>query len=135
MGIPIPIPTDFAPAHRAVRDADPRVEQAQVIVNLRHGAHGGAGILGRGFLVNGNRRGETFNIIQIRLFHLAEKLTRVGGEGLHIPSLALRVNGVERQRGLSGAGKSCKYNQLVAGNMDVDVFQVMLPRAFDKNIL
>ncbi len=41
---------------RAVGIADPGEQQAQVVVNLGNGAHGGAGIMGGGFLFNGNSR-------------------------------------------------------------------------------
>ena len=35
---------DDAAAHRAVGHAHPGIQQAQVIIDLRHGAHGGAGL-------------------------------------------------------------------------------------------
>ena len=44
--------TDFPAADGAMGDADSRVEQTQIVVNLRHRADGGAGILGGGFLID-----------------------------------------------------------------------------------
>ena len=46
---------DFS-ALRAVRNTDSRVQKTEVIVNLRHGSHSGAGVPVRRLLVDGNRR-------------------------------------------------------------------------------
>ena len=48
------LPGDRAPTVGAVGDADAGVEQAQVIVDLRDGADGGARVVGDAFLVNGD---------------------------------------------------------------------------------
>ena len=48
--------TDDPAAHRTVGHAHAGVQQAQVIVDLGHGAHGGAGVVAGGFLVDGNGR-------------------------------------------------------------------------------
>ena len=37
--------------------------------------------------------------------------------------------------GFSGAGKTGDYHQFVAGNFNVDILEIMLPRSFDENIL
>src|SRR5690606_8603976 len=71
---------DALTADRAVGDADARVEQAQVVVNLRHGADGRARVVADTFLVDGDRRGEALNLIDVGLVHLAEELARVGRE-------------------------------------------------------
>ena len=127
--------TDFPAADGAMGDADSRIEQTQIVVNLRHRADGGAGILGGGFLIDRNGGGEALNVVEIRLLHLPEELTRIGGERLDIAPLAFRVDGVERKRGLSGAGQSREYDQLVARDVQINVFEVVLSRAFDINIL
>ncbi len=93
---------DFPAADRAVRDADARIQQAQVIVNFGDRAHRGARVLGRGLLVDGNRRGKPVDGIDVRLLRLPEELAGVGGERLHIPAPALGVDGVERERGFTG---------------------------------
>ena len=46
---------------------------------------------------------------------------------LDITALALGIDGVERQRGLSRAAETGNDRQRVAWNLDVDIFQVVLP--------
>src|SRR5262249_33552445 len=49
------LPGYRAPADRAVRAADARVEEPQVVVDLRHGAHRGARVARRRLLVDRDR--------------------------------------------------------------------------------
>ena len=81
----------------AVRFADPGEEQAQVVVNLRNGAHGGARVVRGGFLFDGNRRRQTFDVIDIRFLHHRQELPGVGRERFHVAALALGVQRVEGQ--------------------------------------
>ena len=125
---------DLLAAHRAVRDPDARIEQSQVIVDFRHRADGGARVLGRRFLIDRDGGGKALDVIHVRLFHLAEELPRVGGERFHIAPLALRVDGVERKGGLPGAGQPRQHDKAVARDFDVDILEIVLPRAFYENI-
>ncbi len=92
---------DLFAALGAVGRADSGPEQAEVVVDLRHRAYGGPGVPAGGFLVDGDGGGEAVDVIHIGLFHLAQEHPGVGGEGLHIPPLALGIDGVEGQRGLA----------------------------------
>ncbi len=69
---------DFPSADRAVGKADPGVEQAQVVVGLGHRPDGRARVVGDTLLINGNRRGEPFDVIDVGLVELPEKLAGVG---------------------------------------------------------
>ena len=69
---------DRLPALGAVRLADACEEQAQVVVDLGDRAHRGARVAGRGLLVDGHRRGQPVDEVDIRLVHLAEELPGVG---------------------------------------------------------
>ncbi len=89
---------DLPAALGAVRNADARIEQTQVVVYLRHRAHRGAGILAGGLLVDGNGGRQAVDIVYIRLFHLAKKHTRIGRQRLDVPALSLRVQRIKRQR-------------------------------------
>ena len=124
---------DLPAAFGAVGNADPGVEQTQVIVNLRHSSYRGSGVAVGGFLVDGDGRGQTVDLLHVRLFHLAQELTGIGGQGFHISALALRVNGIEGQGGLAAARQAGQDDQLVAGNGQVNSLQVMLPGAFDPD--
>ena len=122
-------------AFRAVGNAHPRKEQAQVVVNFGNGADGGAGIVGYPLLVNGNGRGQALDIVHIRLVHPPQKLAGVGGQGLHIAALPLGVDGVKGQGAFAGAGDPGNDHQLVAGDGHFHIFKVMLPRALDIDII
>ena len=82
----------------AVRHADAREEQSQVVVDLGDGAHGRAGIARGGLLVDGDRRRQAFDELDVGLVHLPEELTSVGREALDVAALALGVDRVEGQR-------------------------------------
>ena len=86
---------------RAIRLADVRVEQAQVIVNLRGGGDDGARAGAGAALLDGNGRGQALDEVHVRLLHLVEELPGVSGERLDVLALPLGVDGVERERGLA----------------------------------
>ena len=109
-------------------------QQTEIIVDLRHGAHGGPGVFAGGFLVDGDSGAEALDIVHVRLVHLAQKHPGVGRKALHIPSLALGVDRVEGQRGFSAAGYTGHHHQLVPGDGDVDIFQVIGPGTFYNDI-
>ena len=118
---------DAAIAVGAVGLPGPAVEQPQVVVDLRHRAHGGAGVVGGGFLINGDGGTEALNGVHIGLIHLTQELAGVGTEGLHVAPLALGENRVKGQGGLAGPRHPGEDNQLITGNLQVQVLQVMLP--------
>ena len=127
---------DFAPAHRAMRRTRAGIQQAQVIVNLRHRAHGRARVAGGGFLINGNGRGQTLDQIDVGLIHLPQKLPGVGRHAFHIAALPLGVYGIKGQAALAGAGQAGKDDHAVARQGDADVFQVVLARTlYDDGIV
>ena len=68
---------DDTAAHRAVGHAHPGIQQAQVIIDLGHGAHGRAGVVAGGLLVNGNGRGQAVDGVHVRLVHLPKELAGV----------------------------------------------------------
>src|SRR5699024_1219457 len=49
--------------------------------------------------------------------------------------LALGEDGVERQGGLTRPGQAGEDDQLVARKIEVDIAQVVLPRAADKEVV
>ncbi|MPM39216.1 hypothetical protein SDC9_85849 [bioreactor metagenome] len=69
---------DHLSAVRAVRNAAARVKKAEVVVNLRYGAHGAARVMARALLVDGDRGGKPVDAVDIRLLHLTQKLARIG---------------------------------------------------------
>ena len=72
-------------------------------------------------MVNGYGRGQTLDIVHIRLLHLTQELAGVRGQALHIPALTFGINGVKSQAGLTGAGQAGKHHQLVPGNLYINI--------------
>ena len=118
---------DLLATFGAVGHPHPGPQQAKVIVNLRHRAHGRAGVLGGGLLVNGNGGRQAVDGVHIRLVHLAQKLPGVGRQGLHIPPLPLGIDGIKGQGGLAGPGQASKHHQPVPGDDQVHILQIVFP--------
>ena len=123
------LPGDRPAADRAVRLADPREQQPQVVVDLGDRADGGPRVAAGGLLIDGDGRGETVDEVHVRLVHLAEELPGVGGERLDVPALALGEDRVERQARLARAGQPGEHDHGVAREVNRDVLEVVLARA------
>ena len=87
------------------------------------------------FLVDGNRGRQAFDLINVRLFHLAEELARVRAEAFDVAPLSLCVDGVERERGFAGAGEASDDDELVARNLQADVFEVVFARTANDEFI
>ncbi len=120
--------SDEAPAARAVGLTDAGVQQAEVVVDLGHGADRRARVAGGGLLVDRDCRRETLDEVHVRLVHLAEELPRVGRQRLDVSPLALGVDGVEGERRLARAREAGQHDQPVAWQVDREVLQVVLAR-------
>ena len=119
---------------RAVRDPDPGPQQAHVVVDLGHGTHGRPGVVARSLLVDRDRRRQAVDLVHVRLLHLAQELAGVGGKRLDVAALALGVYGVEGERRLARSGQPGEDHQLVPGNGQVDVPEVVLAGAPDHDV-
>ena len=64
-------------------------------------------------------------MVDVRLLHQGEELAGIGGEGLHITALPLGIEGIERQRGFARTGEAGDHDQLVAGQGQIDVLEVV----------
>jgi len=88
----------------------------------------GAWIFAGCLLLDGNGGGQPFDVIDVRLFHQFQKLTRIGGKGLnHIAALSLRVNGVERQGRFARPAQARDDYQLVSWKRQGNVSEVGVP--------
>ena len=125
------LPRDRLAADRAVRPPDPRVEQAQVVVDLGDRADRRARVARGRLLVDRDRRAEAVDVVDVRLLHHLEELPRVGGERLDVAALPLRVDRVEGKARLAGAREPGDADQAVPRQADGDVLQVVLAGAVD----
>ena len=126
---------DLGPALGAVRGADPRPEQAQVVVDLGHRADRRARVARGRLLVDRDRRREAFDRVDVGLLHQAEELARVGRERLDVAPLPLGVDRVEGEARLARAGEPGDHDQRVSRQLDVDVLEVVLTGAGDDDSL
>ena len=109
----------------AIGRACARKQQAQVVVNLGHGAHRRARVVAGGFLFDGNGGRQTFNQIDIGLVHQLQKLAGIGRQAFDITALAFGIQGVKGQARFAGTAQASDDHQLVARDIEVDVFKVV----------
>ena len=126
---------DRQAGRRRVGDADAREEQAHVVVDFRHRADGGARVARRGLLLDGDRRREPVDLVDVGLLHHLQELPGVGGERLDVAALALGVDRVEGERGFARARQPGHHDQAVARQVDVDVLEIVLARPADGDEL
>src|SRR6185295_14035761 len=124
---------DFLAALKAGGASNPGEEKTEVIVDLRHGAYRGPGVVARALLLDGNGGGEPFDRIDVGLTHLFQELTGIGRERFDVPSLPLGINRVEGQRRLARPTQPRDDDELVAWDRDIDVLEIVLARPFDDD--
>jgi hypothetical protein len=76
---------------------------------------------------------QTFDQVDVRLFHQLQELPRVGRQRFDVAPLAFGVQRVEGERGLAGTGQPGDHDQLVARQIEVDVLQVVGAGAADAD--
>ena len=117
-----------------IGDADAREQQAHIVVDLGDRAHRRARVARGGLLLDGDRRGQALDVIDVRLFHHLQELPRIGREAFHVAALAFRVDRVEGKRRLAGAGEPRDHHQLVARQLDIHAFEIVFAGAFDGDV-
>src|SRR5690348_4282257 len=115
--------------------AGTRVEHTQVVHHLGDGADSGARVVADRLLLDGNRGREAADEVHARLLHLAEELARIGGKALDVAALPLGVDRVEGQRRLAAAADAGEHDELVAGDGDIHMPQVVLLRAANDDLI
>jgi len=125
---------DLLAAGGAIGLSGARVEQAEVIVDLGDGPHRGARVLARALLFDGDGGREAVDRIEVRLLHLREELARIRGERFDVAALPLGEDGVEGQRGLARAREAGDYDELVAGDSQIEVAEIVLAGPADDDL-
>ncbi len=123
-------------AVRAMRDADPREQQPQVVVDLGDRADRRARVAAGALLVDRDRRRQPVDLVDVRLLHLPEELPGVRAQALDVAPLALGVDGVEGEARLAGAAETGDDDEPITREGDRDVLEVVLARsAHDELVL
>ncbi len=125
---------DREAAARAVRDADVREQQAEVVVDLRHRPDRRPRVGARRLLLDRQGRRQALDRVDVRLLHLVEELAGVGRQRLDVAPLSLGVDRVEGERRLAGSRQPRDDHELVARQVHVDPFQVVDARAADGDL-
>ena len=92
----------------AVDGAAAGVEKSHVIIDFRRRGHGGAGISGGVFLLDGDGWSEAVDEVNVWFFNTFQELAGVGAERFDVAALALGVDGVEGEGTLAGAGDAAR---------------------------
>ena len=106
-------------------------EQAQVVVHLGDGAHGGAGILIGGLLLYGDHGREASDLVYIGTLHATEEVAGIGREGLYIAALPLGKEGIECQGGFTATAQTGNHRERTVRDGGIDILQVMLAGSVD----
>ena len=125
---------DGQPGGRRVGDADARIEDAHVVVDLGDRADRRARVARGRLLLDGDRRRQALDRIDVGLFHQLEKLAGIGRQALDVAALAFGVDGVEGERRLARAGQPGDHHQRLARELDVYVLQIMLAGAANDDL-
>ena len=126
---------DRQPGRRRIGDADPRPQEAHVVVDLGHRRDRRARVARGRLLLDRDRRRQPLDRIDLGLLHQFEELSGVGAEALDIAALALGVDRVEGQGRLAGTRQPGDHHEAVARQIDIDVLEVVLARAADPDQL
>src|SRR5208282_1082749 len=118
---------------RRIGHADPRPQKPHVIVDFGDGADRRARIARGGFLLDRNRRRQAVDLVDVWLLHHFQELPRIGRQALDIAALAFGIDGVEGERGFARAGQPGEHDQPIARNVEIDVLEIVLARAADRN--
>ncbi len=119
---------------RAVLLADSGEQQSQVVVHLGDRSDGRARVATGGLLVDRDRRRQAVDDVDVGLVHLPKELPGVRRQRFDVATLALGVDRVERQRRFARPGEPGEHDQLVTGQLDVDVLEVVLARTSDDDL-
>src|SRR5437667_2331043 len=89
------LPLQWTAREWIVRLTDSRIKDAQIIVRLRCGRDCRSWIRAGTALLDGDGRGKTLDKIDIRLFHLIEKLPRISRETFDVTPLSFSIERIE----------------------------------------
>ena len=118
-------------AHIGIGLAHTGIEQAEEVVNLGGGAHGGAWIAVGGLLLYADNGRETADLVHIGARHASEEVACVGREGFYVSALTLGIYGIEGKTGLTRPAQSRYHGERAAWYLHVHVLQVVFPGAFN----
>ncbi len=118
----------------AIGLADASVKQAQVVVNFGDRADGRARIVRRRLLLDGYRRRQALDEIDVGFFHELQELPGIRRERFDVAPLTFGVERVESERALARAREPGDDDQPVPRQIEVDILEVMRACAADADV-
>ena len=115
--------------------AEPSKEKPQIVVDLRNGRHGAAGIVAARPLIDRYGGLQAFDQIDVGPFQLMQELPGVDREAFDVLALALGVEGVEGKRAFARPAGPGNDDEAIAGDVEIDILEVMHARPTDANAL
>ena len=111
-----------------IGNTDTRPEQAHIVVDFGDSADRRTRIARGRFLLDGDSGREPVDLIDIGLLHHLQKLPRICRKAFHIAPLAFGIDRIEGKRRLAGTRQACNHDELVSGQIDRDVLEVVFAR-------
>ena len=108
-------------------------QELQVIVQLGHRADRGTRRPDRIGLVDRDCGRHAIDPVHRRLVHPVEELARICRECLDVATLAFGIQRVEHQARLAGTAGAGDHRQFAGAQVEVEVFEVVLPGAADAD--
>ena len=124
---------DRLAALMAFRLAEPRIKQAEEIVDLGRGGDSAARVAGPDPLIDADCRRQPVQTVDVGPFERMKELAGVDRQRFQILPLALRVQRVEGEAALARAAGAREHDEPIAGNVDVDVLEIVNAGAPQSN--
>ena len=124
---------DVAPGTIRLPDAGP--QYPHVVIDFRHGSHGGARTLGGGLLLDRNGGAQAVDVVDLRLLQLPQELPGIGGKRLDVAPLAFRIDGVDGQAGFSASGDARTHGHRAARDPHGYVLEIVLASAHNLDCI
>ena len=120
---------DLLAALPAVRPADPCEQESHVVVDLSRRSYSRARIPDAVLLADRYGWANPLDAVDVRFLHALEELPRIRRQRLDISTLPFGVDRVEGERRLPRPADTGDDHQLARGQRDVDVLEIVRPRA------
>ena len=108
-------------------------QQPYVVSQLGHGTDRRAGVLHRIALVDGDGRGDAFDVLDLGFVHAFQELPRVRRKALHVAPLSLGVQSIECQAGLARTAHPSHDKQFVQRNVERKILEIVVFCANDAD--
>src|SRR5437764_9642886 len=108
-----------------------RKQQPKKMINFGHRCDGRFAAAARHPLFNRHSRRQSADQIDIGLFELLDELPCIRRHAVEKTALSFCEQNIKRERRFAGAAQTGDHYELLARDLDIDVFEIVLPRTVD----